>query len=292
MSVALYRKHLHLQDATFVQIVHEEAMVASVYKVTLLSGAEYILKIEARPNDALREAYFLKHFAGKLPVARLLQVVEPEVGMNGALLMECLPGALLTVAHLSDRLAYEIGTQLACIHQSRQPSFGDLITTQELRPDPHHWFRLKFEEGFAECRDHLPRELLEKVRHYFEENVKLLDAVDGPCVVHRDFRPGNLLVLNGKLNGIIDWTSGRAGFAEEDFCPLEQGEWPIKACQKEAFLSGYASIRPVPDYRKLMPFLFVNRAIAVIGFTVKRNSWKTTHAALYQKFRRFLDVFA
>lgn len=291
MSIDAYRNYLHLQDAAFVQIVHEEAMVASVFKVTLSSGDERILKIEARKHDALREAHFLKHFAGKLPVPRLLQMVEPQEGLKGALLLEFLPGRLLTVEDLSEKLAYEIGSKLACIHQSRLPAFGDPIFTQELRPNPHYWFCRKFEEGFAECRDHLPRQLLDKVQRYFEENCRLLDAVDGPCMVHRDFRPGNLLVLDGKLTGIIDWTAGRAGFAEEDFCPLEQGEWPIKASQKEAFLAGYASTRPVPDYRQLMPLLFVNRAIAVVGFTVKQNSWNTTHAALYQKFRRFLDAF-
>ena len=33
------------------------------------------------------------------------------------------------------------------------------------------------------------------------------------------------MVLNNQIQGVIDWSSGRGGFAEEDFCPIEQGEW-------------------------------------------------------------------
>lgn len=37
-------------------------------------------------------------------------------------------------------------------------------------------------------------------------------------------------------------------------------------------LNGYASIRPVPDHEVVMPFLRLDRAIAIIGFTVNRGA--------------------
>ena len=40
-----------------------------------------------------------------------------------------------------------------------------------------------------------------------------------------------------------------------------------------------------------MPLLRLNRAIAVIGFTVKRNTWNTTDSRLYQFNRKFVDNF-
>src|SRR5205085_798513 len=104
-------------------------------------------------------------------------------------------------------------------------------------------FTIKFEEGFSECRDQLPKALLDQCRIYFDKHIKLMDSVDGPCMIHRDFRPGNLIVYDGKLQGIIDWASGRAGFAEEDFCPMEHGEWQLNPTHKKLFLAGYASIR-------------------------------------------------
>lgn len=54
---------------------------------------------------------------------------------------------------------------------------------------------------------------------------------------------------------------------------------------------GYASIRPVPNYAAIMPFLRLNRAIATIGFTVKRGTWDSSSSGLYKINRDFLADF-
>lgn len=289
--ITLYQRHLSLQDAIFSRIDHNDAMVAIVYKITQPTGTQLILKICARTEDYLREMYFLKYFAGKLPVPRILQVVRPDTDIHGAILMECLPGTLLKKADFTDALAYEIGSLLARIHLNRVAGYGDLTQPHNLSPDPRVYFTLKFEEGFTECSNHLPKALLEQCRRYYDTHVNLLASVDGPCMVHRDFRPGNVIVYDGKLQGIIDWSSGRASFAEEDFCPMEHGEWPTNSTNKKFFLAGYASIRPVPDYSALMPLLRLSRAFATIGFTVKRGTWENSHAHVYQFNRQFLEAF-
>lgn len=284
-----YRKRLNLQSSTFSRIDHEDASVATVYKITQPNGAELILKICPRANDFLREIYFLKQFAGKLPVPRMIQAVEPERGVNGAILMECLHGALLSPMELTDPLAFEIGSVLARIHLNRASGYGDLIYPKDLSPDPRVPFTQKFEEGFSECKQHLPKGLLDQCHSYYDSHVDLLNSVDGPCMVHRDFRPGNVIAHDGKLQGIIDWASGRASFAEEDFCPLEHGEWGTNPNHKKFFLAGYASIRPVPDYKALMPLLRLSRAFATMGFMVKKGTWNTVHSRVYQLNRHFVE---
>jgi Ser/Thr protein kinase RdoA (MazF antagonist) len=166
-----------------------------------------------------------------------------------------------------------------------------LTQPHDLNHDPRVHFTRKFEEGFSECSNHLSKELLDPCRRYYDEHVNLLAVVDGPCMIHRDFRPGNVMVYEGKLQGIIDWASGRTSFAEEDFCPLEQGEWGTNQTTKKSFLEGYASIRSVPDYKAIMPLLRLSRAIAVIGFMVKNGTWNSTHARVYQLNRQFLETF-
>lgn len=285
--IALYRERLNLQGATFSLIEHEDAMVALVYKVTGANGSQLILKICSRPDDYLRELYFLRYFATLLPVPRIVQAVPPEAEISGAILMECLPGTLLTTEELTDELAYELGLLLAGIHLNRTAGYGDLIKPDTLSATPHIPFTAKFEEGLAECAEHLPKELIGKCRSYYNTHLYLLDSIDGPCIIHRDFRPGNVLVHAGKLQGIIDWSSARTGFAEEDFCLMEHGEWP----NKKAFLAGYASIRPVPNYMAIMTLLRLNKAIGTVGFTVKRGTWENSHARIYQLNRRFLETF-
>lgn len=287
--IDLYRRKLNLSKANFSYIDHEDAMVAAVFKITQPDGPELILKVCSRPGDYLRESYFLHHFAGKLPVPCIIRLIEPEVDVYGAVLMECLPGRLLKPEDLNSELAYEIGSLLARIHLEPAGGYGDLTDATHLSTDPRIPFTMKFEEGLEECKGHLPERLLEICRRYFDKDIDLLLAADGPCIIHRDFRPGNLMAANGKVQGIIDWSSGRGGFAEDDFCPLEFGEWPSSPNCKNSFLKGYASIRKVPDYELMMPLLQLSRAVAAVGFTVKRETWESKNSKLYQRNRQYLE---
>ena len=70
--IAQYKQLLNLEDSRFSLIEHEDAMVAVVYKVTTASEKECVLKICARQEDYLRESYFLKLFADKIPVPRIV----------------------------------------------------------------------------------------------------------------------------------------------------------------------------------------------------------------------------
>lgn len=284
-----YKHLLNLRDPKFSLIEHEDAMVAIVYRVTEASGKEYILKICSRLGDYRREAYFLKSLEGKIPLPRIIQLVEPTEDIHGAILMECLPGNLLNIADIDEKLAYEIGSILAKIHSIKSHGYGDLIYPEQLSADPCISFTLKFEEGLDECKDHLPTKVIDKCRTIFDRLIDLLAGADGPCVVHRDFRPGNLMVFNHQIQGVIDWSSGRGGFAEEDFGPIELGEWSQNQAHREALLTGYASIRPVPNYRELMPLLILSKAIGVIGFTVKRDTWKARDSKIYSHYRRLLE---
>ncbi len=286
IDIRFYQEHLHLQKASFSRIDHEDAMVAIVYRITQADGTQFILKICDRENDYLREIKFLKCMADIVPVPRILDTVPPEKGIDGAILMNCLPGQLLKPPEMTLSLAHELGQCLALIHNYRLAGYGDPID-EILSKDPKEYFTLKFEEGLSECKNHLPSNLIETCQRYFTSHSHLLSAVDGPCIAHRDFRPGNLIVSNGELQGIIDWAGARASFAEEDFCSLEHGDWLNQ--YRESFVSGYAVIRPLPSYQPLIPFLRLNKAIATIGFTVKRDTWNTTDARLYQFNRQFLE---
>jgi Ser/Thr protein kinase RdoA (MazF antagonist) len=289
--ISQYKKRLNRQEAHFSLIDHEDAIVATVFKVTQPDGTQLILKICSRSDDFLREAYFLQHFAGKLPVPRIIQLVQPETDVHGAILMERFPGNVLKIGDISDKLTYEIGSFLARIHLEQVKGYGDLTRPDHLSTDPRVHFTLKFKEGLEECNNHLPVALLGKCRQYYDQHVDLLSEVDGPHVIHRDFRPGNLIINKGKLQGIIDWSSARGGFSEEDFCPLEFGEWSTNPVNKNAFLAGYASIRKVPHYPRIMPLLRLSRAIATIGFTVKREIWESKGAKIYQFNRQYLESF-
>lgn len=278
--IDFYRRKLNLTNAIFTHIDHEDAMVAAVFKISQRGCSDLILKVCSRKGDFLRESYFLNHFAGKIPVPKIIQLIEQEAGLDAAVLMECVQGDLLKSETVTKALASEIGSILASIHLEHAEGYGDMTEPSHLSGDPRIPFMMKFEEGLEECQGHLPESLLKTCRWHFDKNIDLLLSADGPCVIHRDFRPGNIIAFEGKVQGIIDWSSGRGGFAEEDFCLLEFGEW--SAGCKDSFLEGYASIRKVPDYKSMMPLLRLSRAVAAVGFTVKRGTWESRNSKLYQ----------
>lgn len=289
--ITFYKNYFRLQNATFSRIEHEDTAVALVYKIIQPDGTQLILKICSRPQDYYRECYFLHFFANKIPVPRVIQTCEPRSEIPGALLMECLPGSVLKVADITKSLAYTMGSFLAKIHQNRTTGYANLFNPKTLISDPKVYFSQKFEERFSECKDHLPRTLLDQCMRYYKEHINLLEKVDGPCIIHGDFRPGNILACEDKLQGIIDWSSARSGFAEEDFCIMEHAQWSKNPRHKIDFHAGYSNIRPVPLYQTIMPLLRISRALDIIGFTLKRNSWQNTHKELYWLNLHFLEIF-
>jgi Ser/Thr protein kinase RdoA (MazF antagonist) len=284
-----YRTYFNLSDAVFTHIQHEDATVAIVYKVVCSSGEQFILKICTRAKDYAHEAYFLNYFADSFPVPRVIGAVPPQENVYGALLMECLPGNVLNIADMTDALAFSMGALLARIHEHKADEYGDFVYAHDTALDPRVYIASKFNEVFAECSGHLPTPLLERCRQYFDRHIELLASVDGPCITHRDFRSGNIVAYNGAIEGVIDWSAARAGFAQEDFCNMEHWEWAINPVTKQSFLTGYTTIRPVPDYDAMMPLLRLNRAFNIIGFTLKRGTWQSKDARLYQFNRQFLE---
>jgi aminoglycoside phosphotransferase (APT) family kinase protein len=290
-NIAIYLQRCNLQNATFERIEHKDASVAIVYKIIQPSGPNLILKICSHVNHYLRELYFLKHFQNILPTPNVISIVPPEQNLSGAILMEFLPGTLATDIAMSDSVIYEIGSMLAQIHQQATSGYGDLIIPNAQFFDPITYFQIDFQEGLEECKNHIPDELIDRSQIYFDKHIHLLRSVDGPCIIHRDFRAGNILVYQNKVSGIIDWSSSRASFAEEDFVSLEHLGWNFSNVQKQIFLSGYASIRPIPDYQRMMPLLRLSKALATLGFTIKTNTFKGHDAELYNFNRQWLQDF-
>lgn len=291
VDLEVYKEKLAMQSATFSHINHAETIISEVYKAVTPEGKLYILKICPRSDDYFRELFFLRKLKGCLPLPEIIHTVDPLKEHFGAILMEYLNGQLLQDEDWSKELAFELGIALAYLHNNRTEGYGDLTKLNALFEDPESYYNNKFQEELDECKDHLPHSLVEKCSGYFASYRHLLANVDGPCMVHRDFRPGNLLVREGKLKGIIDWSSARSGFAEQDFCSLVHFKWTPNPEYMRAFLDGYSSIRPVPNYKLTMPLLQLGRALAVIGYTFKSKTWDSTNSSLYTYNRTYLDSF-
>jgi aminoglycoside phosphotransferase (APT) family kinase protein/RimJ/RimL family protein N-acetyltransferase len=291
IDLEVYKKQFALQSATFTHINHTDTIIAEVYKVVASDDKSFILKICPRIDDYLREVYFLRQLKGCIPIPQIIATIEPSRSHFGAVLMEYVNGELLKDEDWSNDLAFELGIALAHLHNNQTDRYGDLTKPKTLVREPNLYFKDKFQEELDECKKHLPENLIEKCHAYLDACQSLLANVDGPCLVHRDFRPGNMIIWQGRLQGIIDWASARSGFAEQDFCSIEHFKWAPHSKYKKTLLDGYSSIRPVPNYQSIMPLLQLGRALAVIGYTVQSNTWNNRNSSLYTFNRKFLDSF-
>lgn len=286
-----YRRYFDLDEAVFSRIDHNDTMVSVTYKVELPSQKPVILKICRRDKDFHRELFFLNELAGCLPVPKIENAKVPDAGQGGAILMEFIEGDLLGNSDWTEKLACEIGEKLALLHSKCTDVYGECSKQTCHTQSVREYFEEKFFEELKECENHLPDKLVQDCKDFYLAHQYLLDSVDGPCMIHRDFRPGNMIAYNGKIAGIIDWASARFGFAEQDFCSIEHCGWPADPLHKQALLEGYSSIRPVPNYQPIMPLLRLGRALAVIGFTVNSRTWDNRDREIYQYNRQFLEKF-
>jgi len=289
--IEVYRQSLQLKESVFSRIDHNDTMVAVVYRVDQPAEKSLILKICTRDKDFHRELYFLNALAEVLPLPKVEKVIGPADGRAGAILMECLEGTLLTENDWSNELAHGVGTNLALLHSKRADTYGDVTQNESYTKNARDYFKEKFFEELNECVNHFPKETISSCEDYWESHQNALEGVDGPCMIHRDFRPGNMIVQDGNLLGIIDWASARFGFAEEDFCSMEHRSWPKISEHKQALLAGYSSIRKLPNYNAIMPLLRLGRALALFGFTVSSGTWDGKDKEIYQYNRKFIDGF-
>lgn len=136
-----YQELLNLnEDTLFIKIDHDEGMVATVYKVLEQNGRSCILKICESPFDYANEVYFPGYFSEQISVPKMISTVPPREENFGAVLMEYLPGDLLTPHTITKQIAFEIGKSLAIIHENKTNGFGYLNRNFRVKLRPYFAF--------------------------------------------------------------------------------------------------------------------------------------------------------
>jgi Ser/Thr protein kinase RdoA (MazF antagonist) len=282
-----YLEWLSLDVVSMKKIEHEDSMSSEVFKLQKKDGTVQILKIYFDAPRWRRECYFLEMMPSAIPVPEVLDVIEPSEERRGAVLMSCLEGEPLKMEDLTEELAIEMGEMLARLHSIPIKRYGDLsLPGGECNPKEE--LRSYFERSVKESNGVLPKDFLEKCRRYFDKHVAELKMLDGPCVTHRDYRPGNVMVSEGKIQGVIDWEIARGGFSQEDFAHMEHVVWSKDESSKAPFLEGYARLRKVPSFEGSLPILRFCKALGVIGLTITRGTWQKDHRDIFNANAAFL----
>lgn len=250
-----------------------ESYSSEVYRLTLSNQQQVYLKIPFNKVKLYREFAMLQRLAGKLPVPRVHHYWEGDDEVTGALLLESIPGLPITGV-IPDKLAYEIGSLQAQMHSVNMPGYGyDTPDGFHGLPD-NNWrsyIRWNFENCKPICLDILEPGLYERCVAYFNKAYSTLPEPDSPCVVHLDFRPGNLLVQDHKITGIIDFESSRGGSSEIDFTKVNRYIWERNPATREIFEEGYNSIKTLIDLKRTLPFYSLYDSFCGVAWCAKRG---------------------
>jgi hypothetical protein len=196
------------------RLLHGKRNVAGLYNA---NGARFIIKWSpgVQDLDRLTEAVRLvdRLRSRWYPVPRYtLRGLHPA---GRYLVQTGLPGAPLS------RLTESQVGQVIALNEIQR----DQATAPSAEPWPKRIADDVLEGGDGYC-------LLEPMRGHSPETARLLDLVQGLVaryrsvpmpttdVVHGDFQPNNMLVLSGKISGVVDWEGAQAGDRAFDLVTL------------------------------------------------------------------------
>lgn len=276
-----------------IKVLHEDSLSSSIYKLILKDKTNFILKIPFDNNRWKREKFFLNEVKDHIPVPKIIDTVDPTIDLPGAILMEYLDGEIISIKNYSNKISFQMGKMLGDLHNIPTKFYGDVA--KELH-DPtllNGKLILKnyFEESFNECKDILDKTLLNKISIYFYEALYEIKYLDGPSIVHTDYKPGNIIYKADQIIGLIDWENAKYSFREEDFLRMEFLVWDSNPQYKKDFFEGYSTVRKLPNLDSIMPILKIAKALGAIGFTIERKTYKNEHKFIFDLNLQYLESF-
>ncbi|RAV08181.1 phosphotransferase family protein [Paenibacillus contaminans] len=250
-----------------------ESYSSEVYKLELADGEIVYAKIPYNRDKLYREYRILEKLQQVLPVPKVLELWPGDESISGALLLSAIQGEPCS-GEMDEKLAYEIGVCHAKLHEVTMPGYGYEVQDGFRFLERNDWrlhIRNNFEKWKKPCQEILEAGLFTRCVDYFDEAFHALPQQDGPCIVHMDFRPGNILLHDGKVAGIIDFESARGGSSEIDFTKVNHYIWEVYPHTRKPYIQGYESVRPIIDLDKVLPFYSFYDAFGAVVWCKNRG---------------------
>jgi aminoglycoside phosphotransferase (APT) family kinase protein len=250
-----------------------ESFSSDVYKLTLANGEDVYVKIPFNKDKLFREFHMLETLKGVLPVPKVLDIWYGDEMTTGALLLSAIQGVPCT-ENIDEKLSFQMGVYHAMLHEVKTPGYGYHSTDGFHFFDQNNWrlhIKSNFEKWKEPCKELLDPALYERCILHFDGVFSALPDPDGPCFVHMDFRPGNILVNCNKVAGIIDFESARGGSSEIDFTKINRYIWEVNPRTKSPYIEGYETIRTMLNLEIVLPFYNFYDAFSAVVWCKNRG---------------------
>jgi Ser/Thr protein kinase RdoA (MazF antagonist) len=202
-----------------------------------------------------------------------LDIWYGDESATGALLLTAIQGMPCT-GGIDEKLSYQIGVYHAMLHEVKSPGYGYHVSDGFKLLEQNNWrlhIKSNFDKWKEPCKEILDPKLYEKCILHFDEVFSALPDPDGPCIVHMDFRPGNILTSGNEVAGIIDFESARSGSSEIDFTKVNRYIWEVNPGTKIPYIEGYQSIRPMLALETVLPLYEIYDAFSAVVWCKNRG---------------------
>jgi len=207
-----------------------ESFSSSVLSFIAVDGRHYVLKQHWARNKAEREASALRALDEHPHVPALLATSECDDTLT--LLIEGLDATPWANVDTSPpELLGQLGRAMALLHRTPADSFDGL--------ESWHGLLVANADRYVASIGADDIALAELARDILHQYLVEVPSSFEACLVHFDLRPGNVLVRDGRLVGIIDFEACRGGHPSMDFFKLWQQVDPHVPGGLSEILRGY-----------------------------------------------------
>lgn len=197
-----------------------QGMSNAVFEVGLGDGRRVVARasLSGTKRYSLEQGLMERVRSAGVPCPEVCAVVAGE-GYD-VMLLEHVAGARLSELPEAASMAAACGEVLAAVHEVAVAGFGNIEPTGRGVSDSlEQWFVDDFEPRFRAASavvDSDARAVIEQIWSELDAARPLLRQSAG-SLAHGDFSPANLLVDRGRVAGLVDWESAKAGPPGFDF---------------------------------------------------------------------------
>lgn len=182
-------------------IEHDNAISSKVYNVFSDAHGVAVLKLLYDEVKYNREIFALKLLHAHKSVPRLYETWNSNNIF--AILIEKKSGEIVFEDKITPDISYKMGMLIGEIHaQYRSSSYHDPGKKERYR-NAMEWFDCYVKRSILELSSNVDSEILSNCIKYYEYAKNKMFNFDVPVFVHRDYRPGNIIVDSDEITGGI-----------------------------------------------------------------------------------------
>ena len=228
-------------------------LMSYTYRVSFRENS-YILQVTDNNDpheleNCLKSFMFLQKHSN-IPVPKVLTRELKEFNSKHYTIVEDIEGSTLDKS-LSSEMVKEAGSMLAHIHDSHSFDKAGWIEWRDDEPVvlgfPGDSLQNRLEEYLEEKLEFFKSEDVDWLARVTERflNEYLENAPDDfdPVFVHHDYNPGNILVEDGEIVGVLDFDYSHSSHAQRDLVKAMNKFWVKTSASKDDFLEGYREVR-------------------------------------------------